>query len=89
MKIETKATLVFTITSENPPHTTAVEFIRAAAKQYKAECTHAACKMENGEVDHRKTEFTITDGDSDDLYVFADHIRRAMNLIGVLMSEGE
>ncbi len=86
MKIEIKATLVFTITSENPPHTTAVDFIKAAAKQYKAECTHAACPMENGAVDHRATQFTVTDGDEDDLRVFAVHIRRAMNLIGVLLS---
>jgi hypothetical protein len=89
MKIETKATLTFTITSENPPHTTAVEFIKAAAKHNRSECTHAACPMEHGAVENRATQFVVTDGDEDDLLTFAGNIRICMNMIGVLMSDGD
>lgn len=89
MKIETMTTLVFTITSDNPPHSTAVDFIKAAAKQAKAEFTHGSCPMENGAVDTRATEFKITNEDASYLRWLSGEIRGAMNMIGVLMSDEE
>lgn len=89
MRIETKTTLIFTITSDNPPHTTAVDFIKSAAKQWKAECHAAACPMKDGETESRSTEFRLTDGDANNLTYLASEIRGAMNLIGVAMSEAE
>jgi len=89
MRIETKTTLIFTITSDNPPHTTAVDFIKSAAKQWNTECEHSALPMREGETHNRSTEFRLTDGDADNLSSFAHQIRGAMNLIGVAMSEAE
>jgi len=89
MKIETKTTLIFTITSENPPHTTAVEFIKAAAKRYQSEVEVASCPMPEGAFDIRQTEFRITDGDAAHLERLADGVRDAMRMIGVEMSEQE
>lgn len=89
MKIETMNTLIFTIASDNALHTTAVDFIRLAAKQARTECTYAACPMEEGAVDQRSTEFRITDSDAPNLRWLSGEIRAAMNLIGVLMSDEE
>lgn len=85
MRIETKTTLIFTITSDNPPHETAVEFIKAAAKIAGAECHKEPSAMSES----RTTEFRVTDGDANALRVFASDIRSAMDMIGVQMSEAE
>jgi hypothetical protein len=85
MRIETRTTLIFTITSDNPPHETAVDFIKAAAKIAGAECHKEPSAMSES----RTTEFRVTDGNADALRSFASDVRRAMDMIGVLMSEAE
>lgn len=89
MKIETRTTLIFEITSDNPPHDVAVSFIKAAAKAYKSEVHTFAKPMPEGCIDQRTTVIHITDDDQEYLRTLASSIANAMRLIGVDMSEEE
>lgn len=85
MRIETQTKLVFTITSQNPPHDLAVKYIEAAAGRFSTS-ERSSLPMDQNGVDWRSTQFKITHEDPAYLRNLADAIREAMTLIGVEMS---
>jgi hypothetical protein len=88
MTITTLHTLRFTITSPNPPHTTACEFIKAACVR-----TATACKLSSAPLPADaglETRSSIVEIECDEreyLEQLGSNIADAMQLIGVEVSD--
>lgn len=87
MRITTKHTLRFTISSSNPPHDAAVAFIRAACARAATPCLIASVPMPEGALDSRSSEVTIESEDLSYLNQLSHDLATCMLLIGVEVYE--
>lgn len=82
MQIHTRHTLCFRISCENPPHDTAIAFVKHACLRTQTPCRVTAMAMPEGAVDHRSSEVRI-DGDFEYLSRLSDDLREALTLLGI------